>query len=126
MQAVEFSNSGMVLFSSVELPEPLRQGIVDGRGGLIRDDVRVIHPCGPEHEYWPNYVLCVSRTDPHHYKFIDRRQVDSSRLRIVDSAFRVLGTVEGWWKFLKLSAEMQAMMANVTGVEATGSLEDPD
>ena len=38
---------------------------------------------------------------------------------------RVVGTVEDWRKFLDLKEELRAMAAAVTGVEASGSLEDP-
>ena len=125
MQAVELSNNGLVFFCPVEFPESLRRGIIEGGVGEIRDDVRVVHPGGPKDVYRPSYVLCVSLSDPGHYEFIDRGQVDPTRLRVVDTAFRVIDTVERWWKFLKLRAEMQEMMS-VTGVEASGSLEDPD
>jgi hypothetical protein len=117
MLAVEMNHEGLVFFTPVELPEPLRREIIDENVGQIRDDVEVIHPGGDE--YRPTYVLCVSRSDPSHYEFLDRCEVDPTRLRIVDTAFRVVESVEGWWKFLGLIAETRAMMASITGVEAS-------
>ena len=126
MQAVELSGNGLVFFCPVDFPESLRREIIERGLGEIRDDVRVVHPGGPKELYRPSYVLCVSLSDPCHYEFIDRGQVDPTRLRVVDAAFRVIDTVERWWKFLELRAETEELMANVTGVEASGSLEDSD
>ncbi len=124
MQAVELNGSGLVFFSTIELPEPLRREITEG-GGRIRDGVDLLDPRPSGNPGGSDHVLCVSRADPAHFEFIDRRQVDLARLRVVDNALRVLGTVEDWRKFLDLKEELRAMAAAVTGVEASGSLEVP-
>ncbi len=126
MQAVKFGDARMIYFSPVELPEALRREIVEGHGGEVQDDVKVIHPGGPRELYRPTYVLCASLADPTRYEFIDRGQVDPTRQKIVDTAFRVKDTVEGWWRFLELKDETRARMAGITGVEVEDLPGDPD
>ena len=105
----------MVFFSAIEWPEPLRREITEGG---VRDGVDLLGPRPSGNPDGLDHVLCVSRIDPAHFEFVDRSQVDPARHRVV-------GTVEDWRKFLDLKEELRAMAAAVTGVEASGSLEDP-
>ena len=120
MLAVEFhfGERAMVHFTPVDLPEPIRREIAEEYDGQIVVDVRVELPDQVREVYRPNFVLCVSRSDPRSYAFIDRDQVDSARQRVLASAYREIESVEGWRRYFDLKAETRKMMESITGTEA--------
>ena len=131
MQAVDLDRYGMVLFSTVKIPEQLRPEIVEGLGGEILDDVTLVVPPGVQDrtngEAAPDAILSVSRTDPSHFEVIrNRDQVEPRGFEVVGKMYGVIESESSWEKFLETLGVLNAIARDAKGVEPPDSPDSPD
>jgi hypothetical protein len=95
MQAVRLNRDGMILFSTISIPEAIRAELVADHEAVILDDVTP-----PEIPERGGY-LCVSVDDPKHFVVVELRdQAKALGCLPTGKPYGVIHSVKAWKKFL--------------------------
>ena len=123
MQAIEFPNAGRIIFSSVPVPVEFRDEIQKELGGRIREEI-VLDPISPELFHWPDgtpapeAILCVSRTDPNHYKvFKYSSEIDHCQFEVAGLNWGRIGAASAWQRFMENIRQLNQIAREAKGVE---------
>ena len=105
MDAIKFDRFRLIVFSAAGIPEASRREIEDRFGGKIEEDVRLDVP--DEWNTWPigsespDDVLCVSKSQPTHYKVFNyTREINQSEFDPVGMEYTIIASEDSWESFL--------------------------
>jgi hypothetical protein len=131
MQAAKFEHFGMMLFSTVPIPEPIKNELRETLGGEFLEGVTleefpVIHEAKDRGEEVPQALLCVSRSSPRRYEVIPYLdQVAPRGFEPSGLTHNVMRSEEGWKTFLDTMKSLTAHAQAASGVEPPDSPEVP-